>query len=220
MKRLSKLFFFAAALLTCIATVTQAQVSPVMEKTFLKNARKEAKKMSKEGWQVLPGALPLETQFFKAYMMQEEKTSNNMHKYFWGSGTSTGQNIDAAKMQAMEMAIQDLAATIQKEVTIEVDNKTTNEQLPQDQASSVTKSVRDSRSFVEQSIGRTTPIIEAIKYLPNGNKVMRVTLFCDANPVMAKAIKNIREKLEKDGELVKGSKAYGVLEEMENDYKK
>ena len=196
----------------------QAQLSSVMEKTYLKNARKEAKKMAKEGWQILPGALPLENQLFKAYVMQEEKTAYDVPKYFWGSGTSTGQNIDAAKMQAIEMAIQDLAATIHKEVTIEVDNTTANEQLPQDQAASVTKSVRSSRSFVEQSIGRTTPIVEAIKYLPNGNKVMLINLFCDAGSVMAKAIQKIREKLEQEGELMKGSKGYEALEEIERRY--
>lgn len=37
-----------------------------------KAARKEAKKLKKEGWQTAPGALPLEKQLDKSYMMQYE----------------------------------------------------------------------------------------------------------------------------------------------------
>ena len=35
-----------------------------------KNTRKEAKRLKKEGWQVKPGALPLEKQLERAYLMQ------------------------------------------------------------------------------------------------------------------------------------------------------
>ena len=35
-----------------------------------KAARKEAKRLSKEGWKTAPGALPLEKQLDKSYMMQ------------------------------------------------------------------------------------------------------------------------------------------------------
>lgn len=37
-----------------------------------KTARKDAKKLKKEGWTTVPGALPLEKQLDKSYMMQME----------------------------------------------------------------------------------------------------------------------------------------------------
>lgn len=37
-----------------------------------KAAKKEAKKYVKEGWEVAPGALPIEKQLDKAYMMQQQ----------------------------------------------------------------------------------------------------------------------------------------------------
>ena len=37
-----------------------------------KEARKEAKKLKKQGWQIAPGALPLEKQLDKSYLMQYE----------------------------------------------------------------------------------------------------------------------------------------------------
>ena len=37
-----------------------------------KDARKEAKKLAKQGWQTAPGALPLAKQLDKSYLMQYE----------------------------------------------------------------------------------------------------------------------------------------------------
>ena len=37
-----------------------------------KDARKEAKRLQKEKWQAAPGALPIERQLDKSYMMQQE----------------------------------------------------------------------------------------------------------------------------------------------------
>ena len=37
-----------------------------------KTARKEAKKLEKDGWQTAPGALPIEKQLDKSYLMQYE----------------------------------------------------------------------------------------------------------------------------------------------------
>lgn len=41
-----------------------------------KEARKEAKKLKKQGWQIAPGALPLEKQLDKSYLMQYEYDEN------------------------------------------------------------------------------------------------------------------------------------------------
>ena len=46
-----------------------------------KTARKEAKRLAKEGWKVTPGALPLEKQLDKSYLMQMEYDENMFPKY-------------------------------------------------------------------------------------------------------------------------------------------
>lgn len=51
--------------------IRKASKSELNEKAS-KAARKDAKKLSKEGWQTAPGALPLEKQLDKSYMMQME----------------------------------------------------------------------------------------------------------------------------------------------------
>lgn len=48
-----------------------------------KIARKESRKYEKEGWMTVPGALPIEKQLDKAYMMQMEYDEDMYPKYLW-----------------------------------------------------------------------------------------------------------------------------------------
>ena len=94
-----------------------------------KAARKDAKKLTKEGWITAPGALPLEKQLDKSYMMQMEYDDDMYPKYLMGEAMSIGENYDAAKMQALELAKQNLAGQIQTEVTALIENSVANQQL-------------------------------------------------------------------------------------------
>lgn len=93
-----------------------------------KTARKEAKRLAKEGWTTTPGALPLEKQLDKSYLMQMEYDENMFPKYLMGEAMSIGENYDAARLQAMELAKQSLAGQIQTEVTALIENTVSNKQ--------------------------------------------------------------------------------------------
>ena len=67
-----------------------------------KTARKEAKKLTKEGWKVSPGALPMEKQLDRSYMMEMEIDDDLFQKFIIGEAMSFGSVYDAAKMQATE----------------------------------------------------------------------------------------------------------------------
>ena len=58
----------------------KASKSELNEKAS-KAARKDAKKLTKEGWITAPGALPLEKQLDKSYMMQMEYDDDMYPKY-------------------------------------------------------------------------------------------------------------------------------------------
>lgn len=70
-----------------------------------KAARKEAKKLEKEGWLSAPGALPIEKQLDKSYTMQYEYDYEGYPKFIMAEGMSTAGNYDAAKMQALELGL-------------------------------------------------------------------------------------------------------------------
>ena len=60
----------------------KASKSELNEKAS-KAARKDAKKLTKEGWLTAPGALPLEKQLDKSYMMQMEYDEDMYLSILW-----------------------------------------------------------------------------------------------------------------------------------------
>ena len=165
-----------------------------------KAAQKEAKKLKKEGWQTAPGALPLEKQLDKSYLMQMEYDSSMYPKYLMGEAMSIGENYDAAKMQALELAKQNLAGQIQTEVTALIENTVANKQLSQEQAASVTQSVMASKNLISQSIGRTISVMEVYRTLANKNKEVLVRIAYNSQMAKEATKKAVREDLEKKGE--------------------
>lgn len=165
-----------------------------------KTARKEAKKLAKEGWQTAPGALPLEKQLDKSYLMQQEFDEDMFPKYLMGEAMSIGENYDAAKMQALELAKQNLAGQIQTEVTALIENTVANNQLEAEEAASVTKMVSAAKNLISQRIGRVIPVVEVYRTLPNKNKEVRVYIAYNAKMAKAAAKSAIRENLEKEGD--------------------
>lgn len=174
-----------------------------------KAARKEAKKLKKEGWRTAPGALPLEKQLDKSYLMQYEYDEEMFPKYIMGEAMSIGGNYDAAKMQALELAKQNLAGQIQTEVTALIENTVANEQLGAEQVESVTQSVMASKNLISQSIGRTITVMEVYRTLSNKNKEVLVRIAYNSNMAKKAALKAVKEDLEK-----KGDELHNKLDEL------
>lgn len=164
-----------------------------------KAARKEAKKLAKEGWKSAPGALPIEKQLDKSYLMQMEYDDDMYPKYLIGEAMSVGENYDGAKMQALELAKQNLAGQIQTEVTALIENSVANNQLGAEEAATVTKSVMASKNLISQSIGRTITVVELYRTLSNKNKEVLVRIAYNGEMAKAAAKKAMREDLEKSG---------------------
>ncbi len=166
-----------------------------------KAARKEAKTLKKEGWMVNPGALPLDKQLDKSYLMQMEFEENMMPKYIMGEARSIGENYDAAKMQALELAKQNLAGQIQTEITALIENTVANKQLAQEQAASVIQSIMVSKNLISQRIGRTINVVEVYRTLPGSkNKEVLVRIAYNSKMAMEAAKAAVREDLEAKGE--------------------
>ena len=164
-----------------------------------KAARKEAKALKKEGWTTAPGALPIDKQLDKSYLMQMEYDEDMFPKYIMGEAMSIGENYDAAKMQALELAKQNLAGQIQTEVTALIDNTVANKQLEAEEAASVVQSISVAKNLISQSIGRTIPVVEVYRVKQNKNKEVLVRLAYNSKMAKAAAKKAIRDDLEKRG---------------------
>ena len=147
------------------------------QKRASKDARKEAKRLKKQGWQVAPGALPMEKQLDRLYEMQYEvDLASGFPKFIKGEAMSIGGNYDAAKMQAMNLAKIELAGNISTEVAALIENRVANNQLDPDEAVSTSESVMGAKNLIAQSIGQTITALEMYRETGNKNKEVRVVL--------------------------------------------
>lgn len=164
-----------------------------------KSVKKEAKRLAKEGWQVKPGALPLEKQLERSYLMQYEYEEDLFPKYIMGEASSIGENYDAAKTAAISLAITNLAGQIQTEVTALIENTVANRQLAPEDAASITETVEASKNLISQSIGRTIPVMECYRINSKKNNEVLVRLAYNSDMAKEAAKKAVREELEKKG---------------------
>ena len=178
-----------------------------------KDAKKEAKRLKKEGWMPIAGGLPLERQLDRAFKMQYEYDDKGDLAWYWGAAQTPGAVIDAAKIQATDMAKQDLIGNLQTEFTALIESKVANEQLNEEDAASAQKTVSASKSLLSQSLGRTITVVTAYRVNKNKQKEVMVRVAYSTKEARERAKAVIRQALEKEGNAL-GEK----LDEMTSDW--
>ncbi len=181
------------------AALRKASKTELNEKAT-KAARQEAKKLTKAGWLTAPGALPLDRQLDRSYLMQYQFDEDQYPKFIMAEAMSIGENYDGAKMQALELAKQNLAGQIQTEVTTLVESTVANGQLTAEEAATVTKSVAASKSLFSQRLGRVIPVVEVYRTLKNKNKEVLVRIAYNMATARAMVKQAVREDLERQGD--------------------
>jgi len=165
-----------------------------------KDARNEAKRLTRQGWQVAPGALPMARQLDRSYLMQYEFDQNLFPKYIMAEAMSIGGNYDAAKRQALELAVENLAGQIEREITALIENSVSNQQMGRGEAVSITRTVSESKNLIATSIGRVIPVVEMYRVTKNNGREVLVRLAYNSDMAMEAAKKAVQQDLEKRGE--------------------
>ncbi len=174
-----------------------------------KAARKEAKRLSKEGWKTAPGALPLDKQLDKSYLMQYQYDADGFPQFIMAEAMSVGGNYDAAKMQALELAKQNLAGQIQTEITALIENTVANEQMDQSDATSVTRSVMASKNLISQNIGRVVPVVETYRVVNGNNREVLIRIAYSQGMAKVVTKKAVKKELE-----VRGDSIHNKLDDL------
>lgn len=195
------LLLFISVLITSVGfSQTTKEAQQQLQSKATKDARQEAKSLMKEGWKVSPGALPLEKQLDRSYLMQYQLDDNGQPKFIMGEARSIGENYDGAKMQAVSLAIQNLATQIEAQVVAMVDNSVSNAQLSAQEAATITKTVNESKNLISQKLGRLVPVVETYRDLKNKNKEVLVRLSYNMDNALQVTKQTVREELEKKGD--------------------
>ena len=160
-----------------------------------KDARKEAKKLEKAGWKALAGRLPIVRQLDRSYNMQQEIDETMSPAWIIGTAISKGRSIDAAKLQANELARLNLAGNIQVEMAGLIENSIGNQQND-GEASSLVQTIGNSQTLINQNIKRTQTIAEMYRNLPDGTVEVQVSLAYSMNEAKAAVRQAVAEQLQ------------------------
>ncbi len=171
------------------------QAHKEIRKKAAKQARKEAKKFKKQHWYVAPGALPMDKQIEKAWELQYLNDEKGYPLYIVATGNSVAETQSAAKIQATELAKLELAGLVQTNIAALIENSIANNQLNNEEAASITKTVAASKNIIAQEIGRVLVLFEIYRKIDK-NVEASVRIGYNSELAMETAKRVIREQLE------------------------
>lgn len=166
----------------------------------IKQARKEAKKLAKQGYKVPTGKLPMDKQLERAWQLQYVVDENGYPFYFVASAKTIGSSYSAAQMQAVNIAKMDLAGQIQTRVNQLIEAKIANNEISQEDAASLNSFVSASKSVISNTLGRVLILVEIYRTLENGNNEVQVTLGYNSELAMEEAIKAVQKTMGQDAD--------------------
>lgn len=173
-----------------------------LRKKAVKEARQEAKKLEKEGFKTPVGKLPLGKQLEDAWEKQAEMDINGNPYWYIASSRMVGGNQSSAALQAVNAAKIDLAGQIQTKVSQLIEAKVANDDMGQEEAASLTSVVASSKSVISATLGRTVPLVEVYRALPNGNFEVMVTIGYSTQTANQEAVRAIRKELAAKSEVL------------------
>ncbi|MFI3315409.1 MAG: hypothetical protein R3Y04_07060 [Rikenellaceae bacterium] len=132
--------------------------------------------------------------------MQYEFNDDLTPKYIMGEAMSIAGNYDAAKMQALELAKQNLAGQIESEINALIESTIANQQLSEEEAATVSKTVIASKNKISQKLGKVLNVMELYRELENKNKEVLVRIAYSSDTAFDIVKETIREELIDEGE--------------------
>jgi len=194
-------FIGLSAVMPAMAQKSDKQINKELKSKTAKRARDEAKAFKKQGYYVAQGGLPMDIQLENAWKKQLQEDEEGYPKYIIATGNSVSESQTAAKLQATETAKLELAGTITTQVIAIIENNIATQQLSDEEAAAVTKTVGASKNIIAQELGRVVTLFEMYRKI-NGNIEASVRLAYDSKTAKDAAKKVIRKKLEEEAELV------------------
>ena len=187
--------FFISAILS--AQQTDKELTKELKDKAIREARKEAKALKKQGWGTPPGALPMEKLVEQAWKKQLLTDENGDPRYITADGNGVAESKTAAEMQAIEMAKLQLAGLVQTNISSLISANVGNEQLSTEDAATVTEVVQSAKNIIATELGYVNPFFKLEKNLKDKKVEIQVRLFYDSKQSLQIAKKIVREELEK-----------------------
>lgn len=160
----------------------------------VKEARKEGKRLKKQGYTVFPGSLPIEKQLEKIWIRQYEENPDGSAKYLIADGNGVGKTQTAAEMQAIEAAKLQLAGQISNEINQIIESKIVNDQLDRETGNSLSKFIAGSKNYIVQNLTYVRPGFKLYRNMGKRDMEVTVKVYYNASEAYAAAEKALEAK--------------------------
>ncbi len=198
MKRILFLILIAGIILpagSIYAQQTERELKKEIKDKAIREARKEAKRMKRDGWYVPPGSLPLDKIIENAWMRQYAEDDNGNPLYITADGNAVAESKTAGEMQAIEMGKLQLAGLIETNVSSLISGNIGNAQLSTEDAASVTEIVQSSKNIIATQLGYVNPFFKLHKDIGKDKIEVQVRLFYDVRQSLEIAKKVVRQEI-------------------------
>lgn len=183
---LMALLMSGAAESVCAQTVT---------KEHMKMAKKEAKRLSKEGWKVAVGSLPLETQLAEYFALKRQQDEDGNDKYVIERGEVTAGYYSVAKKQALFNAKRTIAGNLRSEMEGWAQEADGNQQETTKDATSAGEFTDRAAEHFSGQIRNVKVVAEYYKDLPNNNVQVTVFVACELKKIEEQFKEEVRKGL-------------------------
>lgn len=168
----------------------------------MKEARKQSKKMKKDGWDVAPGSLPMEKALERSWSMLLDYDDEGKKKFLDADGNAVAESKSAADLQALELAKLNLAGQIETQVAALIEASVANQQLTREEAASVTKVVAGSKNMIKNVINEVDPVYKVYRDVGRKNVEVQLKIFYNRENAMNGAKKVLRNQLEEETNII------------------
>lgn len=173
-----------------------------IKKKAVRQARKEARKLRRDGWAVAPGSLPMSHQLEATWTKLYERNEEGEMMYLSADGNGVAQTQTAAQIQAMEMAKLQLAGQLETIIRAIIEANIANQQLNAEEAATINRILTSSRNIIATTIKQVEPSLVIYRTLKNKNVECSVKLLYNQQQALMASQDAIRERLEEElGEL-------------------
>jgi hypothetical protein len=178
-----------------LITILSFLITGISKDKAIREARKEARKMEKDGWDVAPGSIALSKVLENTWMKQVMVNDKGSPQYIYADGNAVAETKSAAEMQAIELGKLQLAGLVQTNMSSLISANVGNAQLSTQEAASVTEVVQSAKNIIAMELGYVDPSFKLYKNIGKDKVEVQVRLFYDTKQSLEIAKKVVRQDL-------------------------
>ena len=191
----SLLVLFMAAAMTNTVKADDKELKKELSAKTSKDIRKEAKKLENDGWQIMPGKLPLEKQLEQSQIAQLRENDEGESFFIVGSASVVGGNYTIAKQMADNNAKLEICRSLSDMVATKLTQELSNMDLGNNQAEALLEVASAAKSVSSMQIKGTEYLLEIFRDLGKGKTEVRVVMAISCEKAMSQAREEVKKSL-------------------------